>query len=139
MRYAAPTAAVAALMCTLACSGASKSQQSSSAPPAAAALQPYDIVFNSDTHPTMGPSTVDVSVRNRDGRPVTDADVTAEFVMPVMPTMGKSTTTLVSEGNGRYQGSGTLSMAGSWQVTVVAKRGNAILATKTFNMVAKAQ
>lgn len=134
MRYCAVMAAVAALF-AVACSGSTS--RSSSPALAAGALQPYDIVLNSDSHPKMGASTIDVSVRQMDGAPVTDADVTAEFVMPVMPTMGKSTTKLVSEGNGRYEGSGSLSMAGSWQVTVIAKRGNAILATKTFNLVAQ--
>lgn len=135
MRYCAVAAAVAALVFSVACSGSSS--RSSSSTQVASVLQPYEIVLNSDSHPKMGPSTVDVSVRQPDGTPVTDADVTAEFVMPVMPTMGKSTAKLVSEGNGRYEGAGTLSMAGSWQVTVVAKRGNAILATKTFNLVAQ--
>jgi hypothetical protein len=57
--------------------------------------------------------------------------------MPVMPTMGKTTTRMASEGNGEYEAISTLSMAGSWQVTVTAKKDGVTLGKKTFNLVAK--
>ena len=138
MNHVRLAAAAAAVVLLAACSGPSTERSASAVPPRApAVLQRYDIVLNSDPHSKTGSSTINVTVKSPDGTSVSDADVTADFVMPVMPSMGKSTTTLVSQGNGHYEGAGTLSMAGSWQVTVVAKRGNEILASKTFNLVAK--
>ena len=88
---------------------------------------------NSPNPPKTGANTVVVTV-TEGGAPVTDARVSGEFFMPVMESMGKTTSEFKHEGGGRYTGQGNLSMAGSWQVTVTARRGDRTLATRTFNL-----
>lgn len=122
--------ALVALMMVAGCSRSSN-------PSGSAAKQGAQIVLNSDPHPKMGASTVSVTVRDADGRPVDGAAVSAEFFMPAMASMGKTTTQLKPQGNGRYDGLEPLSMAGSWQMTVTAKQGDTTVASKLFNLVAK--
>lgn len=92
---------------------------------------------NSPAPPVTGANTLTIVVRNGDGSPVTDAMVSGELFMPVMESMGKTTISFVSAGNGRYTGQGTLSMAGAWQIAVTAMRGGRPVATRTFNLTTK--
>src|SRR5207249_4764076 len=65
----------------------------------------------------------DVSVTDRQGRPVTDADrVALRFNMLAMD-MGESELVAASHGDGHYvaQG-GNLAMAGPWRVDVIVRR-----------------
>jgi nitrogen fixation protein FixH len=95
------------------------------------------MALTSDAHPRVGACNFDISVKGPGGIPVADAEVTAEIYMPLTPSMGKTSTRMASEGNGRYEAIGTLATAGPWKVTVTAKRGNQVLGTKTFDVVAK--
>ena len=90
--------------------------------------------------PTSGDNAVEVMVM-KDGKPVTDATVTAVFSMPAMPSMNmpemKSTATLEPKGDGRYAGVGQMSMAGTWNVLVRVTRGSEELGTHSLSVVAK--
>jgi membrane fusion protein, copper/silver efflux system len=56
------------------------------------------------------------------------------FFMPAMPAMGmaemRSEARLRDAGNGNYQGTGSLESAGTWQVTVTARRGGQVIASR---------
>jgi hypothetical protein len=90
--------------------------------------------------PKFGDNTFEVTVR-KDGAPVSDAIVTAEFSMPAMPSMNMpemhSAATLESQGDGRYRGTGQLSMAGTWNVVVKVLRGAEELGSHRLSIVAK--
>jgi hypothetical protein len=90
--------------------------------------------------PTTGTNTFEAVVR-KDGVPVTDATVTAVFSMPAMPSMNmpamQSTATLIPQGNGSYQGTSELSMAGTWNVKVAVVRNGETLGAQTLSLVAK--
>jgi len=72
----------------------------------------------------LGQNLFDVVVKDAKGRPVTDAEVTLSLVMPADPktkhpemrTEGK----LNNAGGGKYNGIAIVSMAGEWDVTVIA-------------------
>ena len=77
----------------------------------------------------------------KDGAPVSDAAVTAVFSMPAMPSMNmpemRSTATLRPDGDGRYRGTGQLSMTGTWNVRVIVTRDSKELGSKSLSIVAK--
>lgn len=104
--------------------------------------QDLAIEFRSEPDPPeAGDNTLEVTVRQADGSPVTGATVTAVFSMPAMPSMNmpamRSTATLAHEASGRYRGTGQLSMGGTWNVTVTVSRGPEELGRKNFSVVAK--
>jgi hypothetical protein len=88
-----------------------------------------------------GDNTIRVTVRRADGSPVTDGTVTAVFSMPAMPSMNmpamRTETTLQHEGEGRYRGTGQLSMGGTWTVGITIAQGSKELATRRLSIVAK--
>ena len=91
--------------------------------------------------PEAGSNTIEVSVKQPDGAPVTDATVTAVFSMPAMPAMNmpamRSDSSLTHVGNGVYRGTGALAMAGTWNVAVTVSRGANDTASRTLSIVAK--
>ena len=104
--------------------------------------QDLDIQFQSKPDPPQsGSNTIEVSVTDRNGAPVTDATVTAVFSMPAMPAMNmpamRSDAPLTHAGNGTYRGTGQLSMGGTWNVNVTVSRGTETLGTGRFSIVAK--
>ena len=103
--------------------------------------QELNIAFRSDPEPPeAGDNTFEVTVKQADGSPVTDATVTIVFSMPGMPSMNmpamRSTATLAHEASGRYRGTGQLSMDGTWNVIVTVSRGPEELGSKKFSVVA---
>jgi hypothetical protein len=97
--------------------------------------------FRSEPDPLRsGDNTIEVTVQQRDGSAITDADVTAVFSMPAMPTMNmpamRSEARLTHVEGGRYRGIGQLSMAGTWNVTVTATREGEPVGRRTFSIVA---
>lgn len=117
------------------------------APPAggttqAAPTQNLAIEFRSEPDPPeAGSNTFEVTVKQPDGTPVSDATVTTVFSMPAMPSMNmpamRSTATLAHQGSGQYRGPGQLSMGGTWNVTVTVSRGAEELGSKKFSVVAR--
>ena len=91
--------------------------------------------------PKSGDNSIEVTVRQPDGTPVTDATVTAVFSMPAMPAMNmpamRSEAKLTHVEGGLYRGMGQLSMAGTWNVTVTATREGEPLGRRSFSVVAK--
>ena len=101
-----------------------------------------DIVLTSKpSPPKMGPNTLEVVVKGTDGKPITDADVTALFYMAAMPAMKmpemKSTVTLKHQKEGRYVGMGQVMMTGRWDVTVTVKRAGKEIGSKKFPVTAQ--
>jgi hypothetical protein len=69
---------------------------------------------------------IEVSVTDRNGTPAPDATVTAVFSMPAMPAMnmaGDAQRRTIDPRRQRHlQGTGQLSMAGTWNVNVTVSR-----------------
>ena len=88
----------------------------------------------------VGDNQVEVVV-TENGAPVTDATVEAVFSMPAMPSMNmpamRSAAPLTHAGEGRYRGTGELSMGGTWNVTVTASRGGQEIGRTNLSVVAK--
>jgi hypothetical protein len=90
--------------------------------------------------PRVGDNTFEVTVK-KDGAPVVDATVTAVLSMPSMPSMNmpemRSTAALAAVGEGRYRGTGNLSMAGTWNVLVTVSRAGEELGTTRLGIVVR--
>jgi RND family efflux transporter MFP subunit len=102
----------------------------------------YQVAFATEPDPPRnGDNAFVVSLRDPDGRPVTDADVTVRLYMAPMPSMNmpamRSDARILHVGGGIYRGQGHVSMGGRWDVTVVATRGGTRVAAKSFAIVAK--
>jgi len=102
------------------------------------------VVFTLRTDPAplrMGKNDFEVSVKDAEGKPIADADVSLAFYMPPMASMNmpemRNTVKLTSAGNGIYKGSGTLGMAGDWDVTVTASRNGQQLDVRKMKLTAK--
>lgn len=87
-----------------------------------------------------GDNTFEVMVRE-DGKPVTDATVSTEFVMAAMPSMNmpemRTKTDLTHAGAGMYRGQGQVTMAGNWDVTVRVLRNGQEIGSKKMTLTAK--
>jgi len=98
-------------------------------------------VGNQSEGPRAAAAEVRVELREADGRPVPDATVDVQFYMAPMPSMNmaamRSNTRLKHVGDGVYQGSGNLSMAGRWDATISATRGGVRIATQQTSFVAR--
>jgi len=88
------------------------------------------------TQPLVGKQPFEVFAMTKEGMmdwPPLD-DLTLE-IMPEMPTMGHGSPGNVNptpQGNGHYLGTVNFTMSGPWTVTVVAKRGQAVLGQVVF-------
>jgi hypothetical protein len=58
--------------------------------------------------------------------------------MAAMPSMGMAAmhveSKLSDDGNGNYHGTGSLEIAGTWQVTVTARRAGQIVASRQMSL-----
>ncbi len=139
------TALVAVTLGATACSRSEQANQTpvASQTPAAApaASGPVDITFKTDPDPAKTGDNAFEAMVMQDGKPVTDATVSAEFYMPAMPAMKmaemRTKADLTSAGNGVYRGNGQVMMAGNWEVTVMAMRNGQELASKKLTVTAK--
>ncbi len=74
--------------------------------------------------PVMGRNTVEIGVKDKAGKGVTDARVTVEYSMPAMPGMPAMSYKSDAEMKGEtYRAVISPSMAGSWNVTIKVARG----------------
>ena len=137
---------VALCLLTLHCGGGNSAPADTSAPAVASSAVEstgsVSIEFRVQPDPPRaGENRLEVTVRQPDKAPVTDATVTTVFSMPAMPTMNmpamRSTTTLTHDSSGLYRGVGSLSMAGTWNVTVTVSRGDQELGQSRLSVVAK--
>ena len=101
----------------------------------------YDITLTTTPNPPKtGETTLAVTVKGPDDKPVTDGDVMVMFYMAAMPAMKmpemKNNVTLKHESAGKYVGKGQVMMAGKWDVTVMVKRAGKEVASRKFNVTA---
>jgi uncharacterized GH25 family protein len=113
--------------------------QTSAAAPAPTG--PVEITFKTDPDPAKTGDNTFKAMVMQDGKPVTDATVSAEFFMAAMPAMKmpemRMKTDLPSAGDGVYRGKGQVMMAGNWDVTVMAMRNGQELASKRVTVSTK--
>jgi len=73
--------------------------------------------------PIVGTNNMEISLKDASGKEVTDARVTVEYGMPAMPGMPAMNYRTDARLQGaKYRAALTLSMAGSWNVTVKINR-----------------
>ena len=111
---------------------------------AAASMNPTaqtaaQVGFSTDpSTPRKGANTYRVKLNAADGSPVTGAQISVRSYMPGMPEMGMAAmnvvTTLTEESGGVYEGRVNLDSGGTWQITVTAMKGGAIVATKQLSI-----
>jgi hypothetical protein len=91
--------------------------------------------------PREGNNDVQVTVKNPDGSPVPNAEVSVTYYMPAMPAMNmpemKDAFPLAHRADGTYSGTVRLSMGGTWQVTVAVAQGGEQLGKKRFTIIAR--
>lgn len=113
-----------------------------SAVDAAAPDQPaVGVVFRTRPDPVRsGENAFEVTLSEGD-KPVLDALVKVTFFMAAMPSMNmpamSSEAKLAHTGNGVYAGTGVVSMAGRWDVTIAATRDGRRIASKQTTVVAR--
>ena len=103
---------------------------------------PVQITFRSDPDPpTTGSNRFEATVQRSNGEPVRDADVSVVFYMPAMPEMKmaemRNEVKLAPAGDGQYTGIGQVTMAGTWEVTVTARRDGQEVGSRKLTVVAK--
>jgi RND family efflux transporter MFP subunit len=101
-----------------------------------------DITFRSEPDPPRtGETLFEVAVKDANGQPVPDAEVSVQLFMPAMPTMNmpamRNETKLPHAGGGIYRGPGQVMMAGRWDVTVTVTKGGQQLGRKQLAVVAR--
>lgn len=102
----------------------------------------YTVALRPEPSPRKGGSDgmFRVLVTGPDGKPVSDAQVQVTLLMPAMPAMGmgemRSSINLIWNGS-EYSGSGPIAMAGSWNVTVEARRNGQLLGVDRSRLDAK--
>jgi RND family efflux transporter MFP subunit len=88
--------------------------------------------------PHAGANTFQVKLRDAKGAAITGTNVSVTFFMPGMPEMGMAAMReefkLAEKGGGVYEGPGKLPGGGSWQVTIVARRNNQVIASKQLSV-----
>lgn len=91
--------------------------------------------------PRSGSNRLLVTVTDAAGKPVTDLTIRVVFFMPAMPTMGmaamRTEATLTPSGAGEFQGELQVPTSGTWQVTVTAEKGGAVVGSQQMNLNAR--
>src|SRR5713226_4613204 len=137
-RHALFVLGVAALGVMVASASAAQAPAKSNAKAKPARL---NIMLMKPTAAKTGDNQFEVMVQSADGKPVSDADVSLLFVMPAMPAMKmpemRNEVKLMSAGGGTYTGTGQVTMAGKWTVTVSVKQGGKEIGRKKLTLTAK--
>ncbi|HVB98765.1 MAG TPA: efflux RND transporter periplasmic adaptor subunit [Candidatus Dormibacteraeota bacterium] len=88
--------------------------------------------------PRKGSNTFQAKLTDAQGKGIAGAQVQVLFLMPAMPAMGMAAQrvafNLEDKGGGVYQGQGALPSAGTWQVSIVAKRAGQVIASKHLSV-----
>jgi YtkA-like protein len=131
IRKVLPVAVLAALAWAGGCKKGEAPQPSAQPVPAASAVTPlpaapgtpWRMSLELDAPPRIVKATTfRLRLTDLSGKPVSGAKVEVSLVMKLMD-MGKNEFALADRGSGNYEGSGTFSMAGVWNVVVTAGAG----------------
>jgi multidrug efflux pump subunit AcrA (membrane-fusion protein) len=100
------------------------------------------ITFATDPSPAKSSSDVmfHITLVDAQGKPIPNAQVKVTLVMPAMPAMGMPEMRSVFDvpwAGGMYMGTGHITMAGSWNVTVEASGNGQAIATYRTRLEAK--
>ena len=91
--------------------------------------------------PRAGTNRLLVTVTDSTGKLVPNVTARVVFIMPAMPTMGmaamRTEATLTPSQAGEYQGEIQVPTPGTWQVTVTAEKGGAVLGSQQMNLNAR--
>ena len=98
-----------------------------------------DIMLMQPKAVKSGANDFEVMVKGADGKPINDADVSVQLVMPKTATMAemRSEVKLKPTGNGMYMGSGNVGMAGKWNTTVMVMKNGKDIGQKKLALTAK--
>ena len=111
--------------------------------PAAQGTGTLDITFRSTPSPPRGAAEnqFEVTVKDRQGKPVDGAEVSVTLYMPAMPAMKmpemRNEVKLKGAGSGRYAGAGQVMMAGQWTATVSVKQNGKEVGQQKVTLTAK--
>ena len=90
------------------------------------------------TPPRTGSNLIRVKLTDEHGATVSGAQVTVTFNMAAMPAMGMAAmrvpVTLAAKGNGLFEGPVELQSGGTWQVTILARKNDQVLASKQLSV-----
>jgi len=104
----------------------------------AAAAQAKAELTTEPSPPRRGANVFHVKLSDAAGAPITGAEVSVVFFMPAMPAMGMAEMRIESRlreaGNGMYDGTGSLESGGTWQVTITARRGGQVIASRQMSV-----
>jgi len=120
-----------------------KNNEKAGAPKSPSSTQPTaKITFAVEPNPAKGAAdnTFHVSLLDSNGKAIPDAQVTVTLVMPAMPSMSMPemrNSFQLPFVQGMYMGKGNVGMAGSWNVSVEAKRSGQVIATYRTRMSAE--
>ncbi len=88
--------------------------------------------------PRKGGNLIRVKLTDEHGAAVSGAQVTVTFNMAAMPAMGMAAmrvpVSLAAKGDGLFEGSAELQSGGTWQVTILAKKNDQVLASKQLSV-----
>jgi Cu(I)/Ag(I) efflux system membrane fusion protein len=112
------------------------------APSSTSSRAHLDIALHTTPDPLRtGDNDLEVVVRDAQGAPVADADVTVLFYMAPMPSMNmpamRQSVRLAPSGGGRYRGNVDVMMSGRWDVTVSVTRAGRVVGTAMLSLSAK--
>ncbi len=115
--YLLPLVLIFALAC--------QKQQTTTAQPQQARPSSLKVSLTTDPAPPVEDqdTTFKLTLTDGSGKPVAGAKVTAVLKMQTMD-MGKNEFTLADKGSGSYEGKGKFTMAGPWDVEVIAAVGD---------------
>jgi hypothetical protein len=80
---------------------------------------------------TIGPATFIITVKDKAGKLVNDATVSFDINMTTM-NMGIQKGVAKSEGNGKYNAVGNMSMRGPWRISIIAKMADGSIQNEDF-------
>lgn len=90
--------------------------------------------------PRKGTNRFRVKLTDEKGSPVAGAEVTVTLNMAAMPAMGMAAmrvpVSLTDKGGGSYEGSGELKSGGTWQVAILAKINDQVVASSQLSVTA---
>jgi hypothetical protein len=110
--------------------------------PAAKKASNVDITLVSPAPgPKAGDNQFEVMVKDANGQPIADAEVSVSLVMAAMPAMKmpemRNDVKLKPAGGGKYTSSGSVPMAGKWKTTITVKKSGKEIGHKTITLTAK--